>query len=294
MEEIQKLEDIIRYMQDVTTSGASVGFVPTMGSLHNGHLSLVSRALEHNDVCVASIFINPTQFDDPGDLKRYPVNDKEDKRKLSELGIHVLFKPTEDVIYPKVEKNSKQYFPVPDKFNFDGLDMIFEGSNRPGHFDGVAQVVSRLLQLIPANTLYLGQKDYQQYLILKMMLDQMKLNTKIDLCSIIRGVGGVALSSRNMLLTEIEKSEAPIIFKALTFAKENVGVKAIDDIENEAINMILEKKSVKSVDYFKILNPENLMAVNDLSELYRVIVCTAVNMNKVRLIDNMILSSKYM
>ncbi|MGC9342039.1 MAG: pantoate--beta-alanine ligase, partial [Bacteroidales bacterium] len=255
-----------------------IGFVPTMGALHEGHLSLVTKAEESSDVVIVSIFVNPTQFNDPEDLKNYPRDIDGDLKLLSGKKVDAVFIPGIHDIYPHPDERV---------FDFGGLDKVMEGKHRPGHFNGVAQVVSKLLDIVNPHKAFFGQKDYQQLTIIRELARKLGFQTEIISCPIIREDNGLAMSSRNQLLTEKEKSEASDIYKTLVRVMEKKSEKDPEELAKWAIDRI-DSNPYLDVEYFEIVNASNLQPLKSWGDASEQIACTAVKINNVRLIDNMI------
>ncbi|MDR1886814.1 MAG: pantoate--beta-alanine ligase [Prevotellaceae bacterium] len=254
----------------------TIGFVPTMGALHQGHLSLISLCRSMCDVTVASVFVNPTQFNDKADYQRYPRTLEKDEEILENAGCDVIFAPSEEEIYP--EKDDRI-------FNFGELDKVMEGKFRPGHFNGVAQVVSRLFDIVNPDKSFFGQKDFQQVGIIKAMVRQLKLTTEIVVAPVVRERSGLAMSSRNMLLTENQRIEAAKIFQALSYAKEQALKASIDEIRDEATRRINASPEL-DVEYLEIVDADTLQPVSEWNDSAEIFACTAVHAGKIRLIDN--------
>lgn len=278
---LEKIKDIQKYLKTQRANFKSIGFVPTMGALHEGHISLIKMAKIENDICVCSIFVNPAQFNDPEDLKKYPRTVEKDIEMLKKAGNDVLFLPDEKEIYPERTQQEQRE----NKFDFGYLEQIMEGKSRPGHFNGVAKVVSRLLNIIQPDKFYLGQKDYQQFLIVKKLLEQINLKTKLEMCGIVREKSGLAMSSRNARLSDEELSAATIISQTLFFVQYNAGKISIEELKKEAIKKI---KSIPfgQLDYFEICDAETLYPVLQWDESKKIIALTAVKLGNIRLIDN--------
>ncbi|MEM7575625.1 MAG: pantoate--beta-alanine ligase [Bacteroidota bacterium] len=277
----RRAADLQAFLQKRRTHGRSVGFVPTMGALHRGHLSLVDRAQQENQLTVASIFVNPTQFNQAEDLQHYPRTPGKDCELLAEVGCGLVFLPTVAEVYPYGPDHRDH------NFDFQGLDSRLEGEHRPGHFTGVAQVVSRLLQLVRPDRLYLGQKDYQQVAVLRSMAEQLRLELDIVQVPTVRAEDGLALSSRNERLTKEARTAAPAIFQALvsTSAGLTAGqhpakliAKAIHD---------LNQTGPLKVEYFEIVDGKSLLPVADPSQHETIVIVAAVWAGDVRLIDNL-------
>lgn len=258
------------------TSGLTIGFVPTMGALHEGHLSLVSNAGKENDIVVVSIFVNPTQFNDKNDLEKYPRTLESDLEKLSPLKCDYVFAPTVEEVYP--EPDTRQ-------FDFGNLETVMEGSFRPGHFNGVAQVVSRLFDIVNPDKAYFGLKDFQQLAIIKELVRREKYPVSIIPCNIVREPDGLAMSSRNMLLTPEYRRAAPLIYSSLQKANELKGSKSVREMK-EMVVAEIESNPLLKVEYFEIVDDTKLMPVLEWNEPTNKMGCIAVYAGKVRLIDN--------
>ncbi len=267
-------------MANAHKKGQSIGFVPTMGALHAGHISLVEGAVAENDVTVVSVFVNPTQFNNPDDLATYPRDEESDFKLLAQAGISVAFAPQVDEIYPGgVENRHKK------TFNLGFASSVMEGKYRPGHFQGVAEVVSRLFGIVRPTRAYFGEKDFQQIAVIRNMVETEGINVEIVPCPIKRGDDGLALSSRNALLTPAQRNVAPEIHRALAqsvqYAKDH-SVKATHDTVVEQINAVPDMQ----VEYFEIVDGRTLLPVEEWSESPWVVGCITVYCGKVRLIDN--------
>ncbi|MFV0269634.1 MAG: pantoate--beta-alanine ligase [Draconibacterium sp.] len=256
----------------------SPGFVPTMGALHLGHLSLVKQAVAENKVVVVSIFVNPTQFNDPKDLERYPRTLEADLTLLEPTGCSIVFAPAVNEIYP--EKDTR-------KFNFGDLEKVMEGRFRPGHFNGVAQVVSRLFELVRPAKAYFGLKDFQQLAIIKNMVKQLQLPVEIVPCAIVREPGGLAMSSRNELLTSEQRENAVAISKTLFKAKELRGQKNVRELAEWVISEVNNNPFLE-VEYFEIVDDEQVQPVKSWDDNSIKVGCIAVYCGKIRLIDNIV------
>ena len=262
------------------TSGESTGFVPTMGALHAGHISLVTRAVSENRVVVVSIFVNPTQFNDPKDLERYPRNPDSDIKLLEETGCHIVFVPEVNEIYPEPDTR---------KFNFGSLETAMEGKHRPGHFNGVAQVVSKLFEIVKPDKAYFGLKDFQQLAIIKKLVKQLEIPVEIVPCSIVREESGLAMSSRNELLTTEERKNAAAISETLFKAKELNNKKSVQELA-KWIEKNINNNRFLTVEYVEIVDDEKLQPIKSWNEKKTKVACVAVYCGKVRLIDNIILN----
>lgn len=277
------LSDLQKDIKEKQASGMRVGFVPTMGALHNGHLSLIKQAQQKDDYVVCSIFVNPTQFNDHADFDLYPRTIERDKALLDSVNCDVLFLPSVSEIYPNESVKKIDFNPT-------FLTQPFEGASRPGHFEGMMAVVKRLLEIVKPDDAWFGQKDYQQYLIVKALAAHYFPEITIQKGETIREESGLAMSSRNERLTESEKKDATLIHKVLqeTALALKEKKQSITEIKAAAIEQF-EKKWNFTVDYFDICNAESLIPLSSLNESYeKAIILTAVKVGKVRLIDNIL------
>lgn len=258
----------------------TVGFVPTMGALHAGHLSLVENAMQENKVVVVSIFVNPTQFNDPKDLQRYPRDLEKDMKLLESTGCHLVFAPEPEEIYPEADTR---------KFNFGKLETVMEGKHRPGHFNGVAQVVSKLFEIVKPDRAYFGQKDFQQLAVIRKLVKQLNLPVEIISCPIIREESGLAMSSRNQLLKPEELDNAATIYKTLKDAQKLSAEKSVQEL-TKWVTETINKNPLLDVEYFEVIDEENLQPVKSWKEPGKKVGCIAAYCGKIRLIDNIILN----
>jgi pantoate--beta-alanine ligase len=281
----KKVYDLQKYLTALKAKGNQVGFVPTMGALHRGHISLINRSKADNEVTVASIFVNPTQFNDPKDLAKYPRTPERDMEMLIESGCDILFMPSPDEVYPHGTAPFQ-------KFNFGKLDRVLEGTFRPGHFDGMAQVVNRLLEIVKPNKLYMGQKDFQQVSIVASMLQQTKLKTELVMCAIMREEDGLAMSSRNVRLAPEDRAAAPLIHKTLKEASEMVGEFSPSEIQRMTVQKLRAEPSFR-LEYFEIVDGRTLLPIQLFEDTDFAVALTALWVGEVRLIDNMILKQHH-
>ncbi len=256
----------------------SAGFVPTMGALHRGHLSLVEKAVDENPLVVVSIFVNPTQFNDPKDLERYPRTLESDLKLLESTGCQVVFAPDVTEIYPEPDTR---------KFDFGQLDKVMEGKHRPGHFNGVAQVVSKLFEMVQPQKAYFGLKDFQQLAIIKSMVKQLNLPVEIIPCPIVREQSGLAMSSRNELLSAEERTNAATISQTLFKAKELRTEKSVSELE-KWVTETINKNPFLKVEYAEIVDDTLLQPVKSWHDHSVKVLCVAVFCGKIRLIDNIV------
>ncbi len=273
---IEKAKQLQETIDTLKASGKKVGFVPTMGALHLGHISLINQAKKDVDVVVISIFVNPTQFNNPDDLKRYPRTLEKDLELLKAAHCDIVFYPTVDEIYPKPDSRI---------FDFGNLDKCMEGKFRPNHFNGVAQVVSRLFDLVPADNGYFGEKDFQQLAIVRQMARMLNYPINIIGCPIIREVDGLAMSSRNMLLTPEHRKIVPIIAQSLFESSNFAKSKSVSDTIKFVVDTIQNDTDLK-VEYFEICDGNTLISINNWNETTYAVGCIAVYAGKIRLIDN--------
>lgn len=274
--------DIFKYKKDIRKriesfkSGATIGFVPTMGALHKGHLSLIECSVKQNDITVVSIFVNPTQFNDKNDFKNYPKTLDADLKILSDAKCDIAFVPSENEIYDEPDNRI---------FDFGNLDKVMEGKYRPGHFNGVAKIVTRLFDVINPHRAYFGLKDFQQLIIVKKITEDLKLPVKIIACPTLRENDGLAMSSRNSLLSAEERKHAVLIYNALFQAKRDRGKYTIRDIKKKVIDVLNEDPYIR-VEYFEIVSAANLKPVLSWNEPSVKVGCIAARVGNVRLIDN--------
>ena len=253
-----------------------IGFVPTMGALHAGHRSLVERARRENDTVVVSVFVNPTQFNDKNDLKNYPRTPEADCAILEAAGADIVFMPTVEDIYP--EPDTRQ-------FDFGLVDKVMEGATRPGHFNGVAQVVSRLFALVNPARAYFGEKDFQQIAVIKAMVEQLAIAIEIVECVIVRGDDGLALSSRNELLTPEHRAAAPHIYATISQCTSKMEAMSPAELTDWVVSTIDENPLLKTI-YFEAVDARTMQRVEKWSDSERIQGCCAVQAGNIRLIDN--------
>lgn len=273
---VDTIEQLRSYLAAARAEGKSVGLVPTMGALHEGHASLVARSVAENGVTVVSVFVNPTQFNDKGDLERYPRTLDADCRLLERLGADCVFAPSVEEVYPEPDTR---------EFDFAPLDKVMEGIYRPGHFNGVAQIVSKLFMYVEPDRAYFGEKDFQQLAIIREMVRQMDFKLTIVGCPIVREDDGLALSSRNALLTESQRRTALAISKTLfasvAYAKQHTLAETKQMVEQA----IADTEGLE-LEYYEIVDGNTLQPLTAWDDASYVVGCITVYCGKVRLIDN--------
>lgn len=265
------------YLVSLKKADKSIGFVPTMGALHQGHLSLIKKSKQHNAITVVSIFVNPTQFDNQEDLVNYPKTIDQDIALLETVNCEVLFLPSVAEIYD--EKI------IAENFNFDGLEHQMEGKFRDGHFDGVGTIVKSLFEIVTPNTAYFGKKDFQQLQIIKKLVKKHQIPVKVKGCAIFREEDGLAMSSRNSRLSEEYREVAPFIYRTLKKAKKKFGIKSADKVTKWVVKKF-KKHPLLRLEYFTIASEETLKTVKIKAENEKYRAFIAVFAGDIRLIDN--------
>ncbi len=282
MKKYSLISEIAKAIQKEHETCHSVGFVPTMGALHEGHLSLIAESRKENDITVCSIFVNPVQFNNKQDLEKYPRNLDEDLRLLQSAGCDYVFVPSEEEVYPDG---------IPGlEINFGALDRILEGKFRPGHFKGVAIIVKKLFEIITPDNAYFGKKDYQQLLVIRYLVSVFHLLVKIHGCPIVREPDGLAMSSRNLRLTIGERQIASHIYQILCTVKEKTGHLPVKELRQWAVKKINSNPAFR-VEYFEIVDKNDFHIIENWKEKENALACTAVYLGDVRLIDNIELFS---
>jgi len=276
----KKAADIGQFLDKAGKKYSRTGFVPTMGALHQGHISLIEMAKNSGDLVICSIFVNPTQFNDAKDFQNYPSTIEKDIDQLEKAGCDVLFLPTVKEMYPDGLINNEPY-------ELGYLETVLEGKYRPGHFQGVCQVVHRLLTIIPAAHLYLGQKDFQQCMVIKKMTELKALPTKIIICSTLREADGLAMSSRNMRLNEESRARAVEIFKILSHIKAVIKPGDLVALKEDAVKKLIDAGF--RTDYVEIADAGNLELKDNWNGKDKLVALCAAFLGEVRLIDNMLL-----
>jgi pantoate--beta-alanine ligase len=278
---LKKPAELSSYIAEKKNQGNLIGFVPTMGALHNGHISLITNSKQDNNITVCSIFVNPTQFNQAKDFEKYPITIEKDIDMLEKNGCDVLLLPSAQEIYPEGTANLPHYA-------LGYLETVLEGKYRPGHFQGVCQVVHRLLSIVQPHNLYLGQKDYQQCMVIKKLVELTHLNMNVKVCATLREKDGLAMSSRNMRLNEQERKIVVTIAETLLFIKKEIKPGDIQDLKQRAIKY-LSSANFK-VDYIEIASADDLTILENWDGKQKLVALAAAYLNEVRLIDNMLLN----
>lgn len=278
---IRRAHFLIEYLRNQRSKGLTIGFVPTMGALHEAHISLINHSATVTDITVCSIFVNPTQFNDPTDYKKYPVTLESDIRKLSASDASVLFVPPVSEVYREGTAALEQY-------DLGYLETILEGKFRPGHFQGVCQVMSRLLRAVEPDYLFMGQKDYQQCMVIRKLLTYLDQHISFVTCPTIREEDGLAMSSRNMRLTADERRKAPLIYYTLSEIKSRLVAGSSEQLRQDAINKLTDGGF--RVEYVEIADADNLRPYTEWDGRSKLVALIAAYLGDVRLIDNLLLN----
>lgn len=276
MQVLHTKKEIQDFSQLHRQEGKSIGFVPTMGALHAGHIQLVKQSVSENQITVSSIFVNPIQFNNPSDLEKYPRTLDADLEMLKSAGCDAVFVPTVEEMYPEPDNS---------EFDFGNLDKVMEGKFRPGHFRGVGVVVKKFFEFVLPHKAYFGEKDFQQLAVIKHMVNSLSIPVEIIPCATVREADGLAMSSRNTRLTKEERAIAPEIYFALQKAKENYSWFSPDGLGKMLIGE-LEQNPLFRVEYAEIADADSLMPFADWDDTEHAVICVAVFLGEVRLIDN--------
>ena len=260
-------------------SEQTIGLIPTMGALHEGHITLIEKARKENDVVVSSIFVNPVQFNNPDDLARYPRTLEEDCQKLEAAGCDIVFTPSVDEIYPEPPKL---------RLNFGELETLMEGAFRPGHFNGVGIVVAKLFNIVQADRAYFGQKDLQQVAVIRRLIRDLSFPIDLVRCATVREADGLAMSSRNRNLMPDERAQAPALFQALTLAHELISEGHSTTQAKAAVTGFFTTNPNFRLEYVEVVNADTLQLANEVLAPGQTAICLAVHLGNVRLIDNLV------
>ncbi|MHB8260851.1 MAG: pantoate--beta-alanine ligase [Bacteroidia bacterium] len=274
------IQEIRDFEEKLISQNGLIGFVPTMGALHEGHISLIKQSKQCCEITICSVFVNPNQFNDKGDLARYPRTPEADIKILEDAGCDIVFMPSAEEIYPKDDTRV---------FDFGTLDKVLDGAYRPGHFNGVAQVVSRLFDIVKPHKAFFGLKDYQQVLIIKKMVEQLQLKVEIVACPILREPDGLAMSSRNTLLNLEERKAASLIPRLLQEARELSKSISLVDVKNRLLAQVSTNPLLKA-DYIEFCDTDTLQTVSEISTDKKIICLAAIFSGKIRLIDNLFIT----
>jgi pantoate--beta-alanine ligase len=266
------------YLDELRSQAKTIGFVPTMGALHAGHLSLIEQAKQKADIIVCSIFVNPTQFNDKKDLENYPRPVEDDIKKLEQAFCDILFIPEVDEMYNSTEKWS---------IELDNLDNILEGKIRPGHYQGVTQIVKKLFDIIKPDFAFFGQKDYQQYMVISYMVKKLRIKVKLVLCAIIREKDGLAMSSRNIYLSPQDRQNSLALFHALSKFRDLYKTKSISQLKIEITSFLKSAPGIE-MEYFEIFNAKSFQPASS-KRAGSIIALVAAKVGSIRIIDNMII-----
>lgn len=277
---IKTTAELVEYVSAARNKAERIGLVPTMGALHEGHLSLVERSVADNAVTIVSVFVNPTQFNNPDDLATYPRDEERDIRLLAKVGASAVFIPSVEEIYPEGPGSAASHI-----YDLGSAAEVMEGRMRPGHFQGVAQIVSRLFRLTRADVAYFGEKDFQQIAVIRNMIASEGIDIEIVACPIKRADDGLALSSRNALLTDDQRRRAPEIYKALSESVKFSNTHSVRETHDYVVNRINSVEEME-VEYFEIVDARTLLPVEEWDESPWIVGCITVYNGKVRLIDN--------
>jgi pantoate--beta-alanine ligase len=276
MEVFRTKESLQNALAPLKIKNISLGFVPTMGALHEGHLSLVSTCKAGNDYAICSIYVNPTQFNDKNDLKNYPRNAEQDLSMLDSAGCNFVFMPDDDEMYPEPDTRV---------FDFELMGSVMEGKHRPGHFNGVGQIVTKLFDIVKPDRAYFGKKDFQQLAIIRKLVADLNYKIEIIGCPIIREDDGLAMSSRNQLLTPEHRRAAPLIYQTIKTVKEMSSTAEIPMIK-KYVDSVINNHPLLKLEYFQIVDSFSLESLKTLHNKTKSTACIAVFAGKIRLIDN--------
>ena len=277
---LKHINDISNYFTALQANGIKIGFVPTMGALHPGHVSLIAEAKKNSGTVVSSIFVNPTQFNDTKDFEKYPNTIEQDIYLLEKAGCDTLFLPSVKEMYPEGLSTTKQY-------DLGYLETVLDGAYRPEHFQGVCRVVEKLLTIVHPDKLFLGQKDYQQCLVIKKLSVLMEADMEIVICTTLREADGLAMSSRNLRLTDADRKKAPLIYETLQFIQQNIRPGYLNDLKERAANYLTAEGF--KVDYIEIADASTLALMETWDGKTPLVALAAAFIGEVRLIDNLLL-----
>lgn len=281
MEIFKQIASLKAFLKDLKCQGKTIGLVPTMGALHHGHVSLIKASQSHNQVTVSSIFVNPTQFNNQNDLLKYPRSIEKDTELLESVECDVLFNPENSEIY-----REKAVI----RFDFGNLDKVMEGQFRPGHFSGVAQVVSKLFNIVQPDHAYFGQKDWQQFAIIQKLVDELSFNVTLHSVATLREADGLARSSRNQRLDSVQREKAPVFYNGLRHARAALNEGKKLNLVKQEVKAIVEQHPDTRLEYFELADSKNLNILDNVDASEQPIMCIAGYVGEIRLIDNMFVS----
>jgi pantoate--beta-alanine ligase len=276
MQVIRHIKELQAVLNEHRLQGDDIGLVPTMGALHDGHLSLIKTSVRQNKVTVVSIYVNPTQFNDENDLRKYPRNIEQDCILVESTGSKIVFAPSDEEMYPEPDRR---------EFDFGLLDLVMEGKHRPGHFNGVAKIITKLFDAVKPNRAYFGQKDFQQLAIIRKLVRDQKINIDIIACPIVRENDALAMSSRNTLLNPKQRAAAPLIYQTLIAAKKLFIDRNIEEIK-KFVQISIQSSPLLKLEYFEVVDSATLQSVEIIKPGKSVTACIAVLAGNIRLIDN--------
>lgn len=276
MDQYKSVQNLQKYL--AANSSKKIGYVPTMGTLHEGHLSLIRASKEANDLTICSIFLNPLQFNSKEDLKKYPNTREFDIKTLEQEGCDILFMPDYEELFPTEPKT---------KMSFGSLENNMEGKFRPGHFSGVGVIVNKFFQIIRPTKAYFGQKDLQQFAIIKQMVKDLSIAVELEMLPVVREKDGLAMSSRNLRLSEEERAQAPFLYKQLVYASQNIKMKSIFEVKKNIISAFA--RSPFELEYFEVVDTETLQPLKNVR--FPLALCIAASLGNIRLIDNVIVKN---
>ena len=282
MEVIEQVSALRAIVTALRCSGKRIGFVPTMGALHEGHLQLLRASARENDITICSVFVNPTQFNNASDYKLYPRTLEHDISLLQTVGCDFLFAPSAEEVYPQQSVL---------QFSFGELEAVMEGEHRPGHFNGVATVVSKLFHIVQPHKAYFGQKDLQQVAIVRQLVQALSFDLELVCFPTVREADGLAMSSRNKRLSDAQRQMAPQLYRALQTAAANLRQKPIETIKSDVAQQLQQVQETR-LEYFEVVDSLTLQPLQDISGQEEVALCIAAFIGEVRLIDNMLVNLK--
>ncbi len=278
----RKIAQIRQHIQTAKMEGKNIGFVPTMGALHAGHISLIDTSKKSDCLTVASIFVNPTQFNNPDDFAKYPKTLDLDIEMLEVAGCDFLFLPTVEEMYPPNEPTNKPHYPI------GSIENLLEGKYRPGHFQGVCMVMDKLLRIVEPQQLFMGQKDYQQCMVVQALINLLQLPIRLHTCPTLRESDGLAMSSRNMRLNTTQRNNAPAIYQSLSFLKEMLKPGPLDNLIEQSIGLLIRRDF--KIDYVSIADANSLEPCTDWDGQQKIVALVAAFQGDIRLIDNLFLN----